>query len=341
VTAVDWFDETAGRLLRLQRALCRLPVAPTGLGRHAALLTDPVVRLSDLVERLLVASAPAMVSEELADGAAVGLDRLTVPGSPMTATPPSVPPPGPRPQPAGREPPGTARPGGRRRHAEGRRGDQPATVSPRSAAPIRPAPVAVPIPASALDLDAPATSPAAGAALPVAAGSAGQGRSDTGAATHNGPPAGPGIAPTAATPDGQPPPAPIRRQAGEGRTPSGPRSLPPSAFTLPEPAEDEQAPPGGAAPGPPGGVRLAQSLGELAAALQSNLGRAIPPQVVGGSPPPGPDPVGPSPPGDEADHPAAGAVPEAAPASDPQRLLEWLARELELQLIRVYGTSGR
>jgi hypothetical protein len=216
--------------------------------------------------------------------------------------------------------------------------------------------------------------------FPPGTGPAGYGSRDAGGPAGDGPPADPGTGPdmtradrSARSPGGLPPG--LLPAAGPRPPPAA------SAHRITAPGRSPAADSAGAAPAPPAGARLAAGVPDLAAVplasarlaagfpdlaavLQASVaGPAVPAaEMAAPLPEPGP-PVadGPQPAGGAATPgpprpPGAGEAgprdpheistydlndPDLVAATDLRLLMERIACELELELIRVYGTSGR
>jgi len=365
VNASSRLNLTGERLLRLQRALGRLPGAPAGPDRFAALFADPAVMMSDLIERVL-RGGQAAPADDRAE-ADVGRKPLPAPGPLPTGTSSSVP---------ATAPAGATRPGGHqamppwrrhldatvppwRRHLDstvGKPGEHRALADPSltwpSAGPVRSAsPTQERVLAAPADSTPSATDQAV--SLPPVQDTTGVARyrgKDAGAPTGSSPPADTGTRPTV-TRAGRSRRPPGRLPAGGARTPG---LAPPHGATAPGlwPAPERAD---AAAPEPPASARLAPGFPGLAAALQTNI--AYPAASATEISVPRPE-TALSPARSAAAHDGAGAAaaglggprvsreadprdPDAEYASGLRWLMERLASELELELIRAYGTSGR
>ena len=340
MNAYQRLDMTGEHLLRLQQALCRLPRPGASLDRFGELSADPAVQLSDLIERVL-RGGPAPPAGDWPEA---------VPDRRPVAAPGSVPAVATR-----HEAHQAMRPG--RRHpasATGPPSERSATaglsLTRPSAGPVQPAsPPSERMPAVPAD---PATSAAGWAvSLPPATGRTGYRSKDAGAPAGGSPTVGTDTGPAMTRAD--------RSSLPPGRLPAVGDRMPRAASPHRVTAPGLSLAPERAGSAPPGGARLASGFPDLAAALQANVATpAVPPVEMA---PPRPDtgltqgvqPSGGA--GADTSHVSHEAGPhtpdeinpykpndqDLAAASDLRRLIERIASELELELIRVYGTSGR
>lgn len=347
MNASQRLDMTGAHLLRLQQALCRLPRLQASLDRFAELSADPAVQLSDLIERVL-RGGPAPPAGDWPEAAP---DRRPVaaPGSaPAVAT---------RHEAHQAMRPGRRHPASATGTPSERRAAAGLSLTRPSAGPVQPAsPPPERMPAVPAD---PATSAAGRAvSLPPATGPTGYRSKDAGAPAGGSPAAGTGTGP-AMTRASRSPFPPDRLTAAGARMP---QAASPHMVTAPGLSlAPERA---GAASAPPGGARLASGFPDWAAALQANVASPVVPPTEMTPPRPETGPARAAQPSDGAGAAASGprrthASHEAAPpapheiepyepddpalvaASDLRRLMGRITSELELELIRVYGTSGR
>ena len=341
MTALDRLDLTGAHLLALRRALCRLPVgtADHGLDRVVAVVAaDPVLTLSDLVERALGRrSAPAALpdddepGEPPADGGSSPGQRWgqawEAAGHPplgAAAVPPEAPAATTTPRPLVGPPLAVTR-----RHLS-------RTPFGQSAPFEQPAPFDRAAPAgTAAPADRAAHGPASGGPSPAA---------------HRPPP--PPAAPLplpgaaqhgAAQHSAAQRPAAIRRSPpfthhSARETREVPRGGPRTAGAHGESGEPTQA--AEAATEPAAGARLAQGMAELVAALRTNLTPAVRASQPSPEAPASRAGVRADPEEGTADPPAA-ARRDAGSAVDVRHLMDQLVTELEAEYLRAYGTSGR